>query len=164
MTCRDTRTVCALLVATMFGAGRAPIVPGTVGTLAAVPLAFLAERLLPAWGFVAAAAGIALLGVWASGVAARALALRDPRPVVIDEVAGYFVTLLFVPLGRGWACLATLAAGFALFRVMDVVKPPPARWAEGLPGGWGIVADDLIAGAYANLALRVLGAIASRFA
>jgi len=141
----------------MFGAGRAPIVPGTVGTLAAVPLAVLAEHFLPAWGFLAAALGIAILGVWASGVAARVMAVRDPGQVVIDEVAGYFVTLLFLPAGA-W----TLLLGFILFRAMDIIKPQPARWAEGLPGGWGIVADDLIAGVYANLALRLLGALALR--
>jgi phosphatidylglycerophosphatase A len=151
VTRRDPRTIGAVLVATLCGAGRSPIVPGTVGTLAAMPLAIAAQRLLPAWGFLAAAACLALLGVWASGVAARVMALHDPRAVVIDEAAGLFVTLLFQPAGT-----RTLVLGFVLFRAMDIIKPPPARRAERLPGGWGIVTDDLIAGVYANLALRLL--------
>ena len=159
MTRRPTGTACAVLLATMFGAGRAPVAPGTVGTLAAVPLAVLAERYLPAWGFLLAAAGVAILGVWASGVTARVMAVRDPGEVVIDEVAGYFVTLLFLPASLWMRPWTVFAVGFVLFRAMDVIKPQPARWAEGLPGGWGIMTDDLIAGVYANLALRVLGAL-----
>lgn len=157
MTRRDPRTIGAILVATLCGAGRSPIVPGTVGTLAAMPLAIAAQRLLPAWGFLAAAACLALLGVWASGVAARVMALHDPRAVVIDEAAGLFVTLLFQPAGT-----RTLVLGFVLFRAMDIIKPPPARRAERLPGGWGIVTDDLIAGVYANLALRLLTLLSLR--
>jgi phosphatidylglycerophosphatase A len=141
---------CALAIATLFGAGRSPIAPGTAGTLAAIPLVYAAGRLLPAWGFAAATVAVACVGVWVSGPAARLLAGKDPGPVVIDEAAGLFVTLLFIPVGG-----FTLAAGFLLFRAMDILKPPPARRAEGLPGGWGIVADDLIAGVYANLALRL---------
>ena len=164
MTRRGGGTAWAVLVATMFGAGRTPIVPGTVGTLAAVPLAVLAQRLLPDWGLLAAAAGVALVGVWASGVTARVMAVRDPGPVVIDEVAGYFVTILFLPAALWTRPWTVVLLGFVLFRGMDIIKPQPARWAEGLPGGWGIVADDLIAGVYANLALRVLGALSLRLA
>lgn len=145
--------VCALAIATLFGAGRSPVAPGTAGTLAAVPLVYLAGRLLPAWGFAAATLALTLVGVWAAGLAAPVLAAKDPGPVVIDEAAGLFVTLLYLPVGA-----FTLVGGFFLFRAMDVLKPPPARRAEGLPGGWGIVADDLIAGVYANLALRLLQA------
>jgi phosphatidylglycerophosphatase A len=140
----------ALAVATLFGAGRSPVAPGTAGTLAAIPLVYVAGRLLPAWGFAVATVALALVGVWVAGLAAPVLAAKDPGPVVIDEAAGLFVTLLYLPVGA-----FTLVAGFFLFRVMDVLKPPPARRAEGLPGGWGIVADDLIAGVYANLALRL---------
>jgi len=162
VTRRDPRTTCAILVATLFGAGRAPLAPGTVGTLAAVPLALLAERALPAWGLLAAAAGIALVGVWASGVTARSMGLKDPGAVVIDEVAGYFVTLLFLPAGMWGHPLTVATLGFFLFRAMDILKPQPARWAEQLPGGWGIMTDDLIAGVYANLVLRFLGALSPR--
>lgn len=160
MTRRDFGTTGAILVATLFGAGRSPIVPGTAGTLAALPLAIAAQRHLPAWWFLAAAAGLALLGVWASGVTARHLARHDPGPVVIDEAAGLFVTLLFQPPWARPFLFYSLA--FVLFRAMDIIKPPPARGAERLPGGWGIVMDDLIAGVYANLALRLLGALSFR--
>jgi phosphatidylglycerophosphatase A len=154
VTRRDPGTGAAVLVATMFGAGRAPAVPGTFGTLAAVPPAVLLAHLLPPWGFALATGVLAFLAIWTSGVAARAMGLKDPRPVVIDEAAGLFVTLLYLPVG-----VETVAIGFVLFRLMDILKPFPARRAEDLPGGWGIVVDDLIAGAYANCALRALGAL-----
>ncbi len=162
MTRRDPRTTCAIVVATVFGSGRAPFAPGTAGTLVAVPLALWARHALPDWGFLAVTAGISLIGLWASGVTAHVLGLRDPGVVVIDEVAGYFVTLLFLPATLWAHAWRVVALGFFLFRVMDVLKPQPARWAERLPGGWGIMTDDLIAGVYANLALRFLGAVSSR--
>jgi phosphatidylglycerophosphatase A len=155
VTGRDTGRSAAVLVATMFGAGRAPAIPGTFGTLASVPPAVLLARWLPPWGFAIATGVLTGVGVWTSGIAARVMERKDPRPVVIDEAAGFFVTLLYLPV-RGPEGLVTVLLGFILFRLMDVLKPPPARGAEGLPGGWGIVVDDLIAGAYANLALRIL--------
>ena len=154
MTRRASGTGAAVFVATLFGAGRAPAVPGTFGTLAALPAAILLARLLPPWGFAAVTAALAGLAIWTSGLAARAMGLKDPRPVVIDEAAGLFVTLLYLP-----AAPATYVGGFVLFRLMDILKPFPARRSEGLPGGWGIVVDDLIAGVYANCALRIFGAM-----
>ena len=163
----------ALAIATLFGAGRSPIAPGTAGTLAALPLAFAAGRCLPPWGFALATALLAALGVWAAGVAAPVLGSKDPGarpirdalPVTVDEAAGLFVTLLGIPPGSTLAGAAgTLAAAFVLFRAMDVIKPAPARQAEGLPGGWGIVVDDLIAGVYANLGLRLLLFLSGRLA
>ena len=160
MTRRSFGASAAVLAATLFGAGRSPYVPGTVGTLVAMPAAILAQRLLqPGW-FLAAAVVLAILAVWAADVAAIEMARHDPGPVVIDEAAGLFVTLLFQPPGTRTAPFYVLA--FVLFRVMDIVKPPPARSAERLPGGWGIVTDDLIAGVYANLALRLLGWLSMR--
>jgi phosphatidylglycerophosphatase A len=141
----------ALAIATLFGAGRSPIAPGTAGSLAAIPLVLLAGWLLPPWGFALATAVLIIVAVGTAGVGARALGGHDPGAVVIDEAAGLFVTLLWIPLVP-----FTVTAGFLLFRVMDVLKPPPARRAESLPGGWGIVIDDCIAGAYANLSLRIL--------
>jgi phosphatidylglycerophosphatase A len=141
-------------IATLFGAGLAPFAPGTVGTLAAVPLVWFAGRWLPPWGFAAAAAAVAAIAVWSAGAAARRLGGKDPRAIVVDEAAGLFVTLAFVDIGR-----FTVLAGFLLFRALDVLKPPPARWLERLPGGWGIVLDDLVAGLYANFGVRVAGAL-----
>jgi phosphatidylglycerophosphatase A len=97
------------------------------------------------------------LGVWAADRAARALRLKDPGPVVIDEAAGLLVTLAGVPVTWLSAVLA-----FFLFRAMDILKPPPARQAEALPGGWGIMIDDLFAGVYANLLLRGALLLAAR--
>lgn len=86
---------------------------------------------------------ITIVGIWASGVAAVALKREDPGPVVIDEVAGQLVTLLLT--GVGWT---GALVGFLIFRVLDIIKPPPARQFERLHGGLGIMADDLMAGAY----------------
>ncbi len=140
-----------MALATLGGVGRSPVAPGTAGTLAALPFAYLAGRFLSFWPFVAVTAGIALIGIWAGGRAERLLGQRDPGPVVIDEAAGLFVSLLGIPPGG-----AALCGAFVLFRVMDVLKPPPARRLESLSGGFGIMADDLAAGAYANLALRIV--------
>lgn len=143
----------AAWIATGFGSGLAPVAPGTAGTLAAVPPAFLLVGLFPGHALlqVLVIGLTAALAIWSAGVAAGQLGVKDPGQVVIDEVAGFFVTVALLP--PGWL---TLAVGFVLFRVFDVVKPPPCRWAEGLPGGLGIVADDLMAGVYANLVIRIL--------
>jgi phosphatidylglycerophosphatase A len=139
----------AVAIATLGGAGRSPIIPGTAGTLAALPLAVAAGLWLPTWGYVLVTLAVAGLGVWAAEVAAPLLGARDPGPIVVDEAAGLLVTLCGVPIT--WA---SVAGAFILFRIMDVVKPAPAGRVESLPGGWGIMADDLIAGVYASLALR----------
>jgi phosphatidylglycerophosphatase A len=99
---------------------------------------------------------IALVVVFFAGVAAstdlaRRLGAHDPGMVVVDEIAGMWASLMLLPWSAG-----TAVAGFLLFRVMDVVKPYPARSLESLPRGWGIMADDLMAGLYANLTLRIL--------
>jgi phosphatidylglycerophosphatase A len=94
---------------------------------------------------------VTVVGVWASGRAARYFGREDPGPVVIDEVAGQLVT--FAGTGVG---LTGVLAGFVLFRAFDVIKPWPASRLEALPGGFGIMADDLMAGLYANLTLLVL--------
>jgi phosphatidylglycerophosphatase A len=104
----------------------------------------------PAVQIAAVLAGSAV-AIWAAGVAAPVFGLKDPGQIVVDEMAGYLVTVALLP--AGWP---TLVAGFLLFRLFDIVKPPPCRWAEGLPGGVGIVADDLLAGVYANVSLRIL--------
>jgi len=139
----------AVAIATLGGVGRSPIVPGTAGTLAALPLAMAAGLWLPVWGYALATLAVAGIGVWAAEVAAPRLGAKDPGPVVVDEAAGLLVTLVGVPIT--WV---SVAGAFVLFRIMDILKPAPAGRAESLPGGWGIMADDLIAGIYASLALR----------
>ncbi len=139
-----------MALATGLGSGYSPVAPGTAGTVVAVPLAAL--LLTAAAGVqLAILAAAALVAVWSAGVAVARTGIKDPSTVVIDEVAGYLVTVALLP--AGWP---TLAAGFVLFRFFDITKPPPCRQAEALPGGLGVVADDLVAGLMANLALRAL--------
>ena len=138
------------VVATGLGAGLAPVAPGTFGSAVGL-LLFWPAHALPSWAHVVGAAVLALVGTAAGGRLAARMNVEDPGRVVIDEVVGMWVTLLFLPFG--WR---TALVGFVAFRVMDVVKPWPARQLEDLPGGWGIMADDLMAGVYANLLTRVV--------
>ncbi len=138
----DPRSKTAWALATWFGCGKVPVAPGTMGTLGAIPLYLLAARGGQGWVFVAAIL-VTGIGVWASTVVARELGRKDPQVVVIDEVAGLLVTML--PMHHvSWLALGI---GFVLFRGLDVVKPWPVRRFEDLPGGWGIVMDDVAAGA-----------------
>lgn len=139
------------LVATGLGAGLSPVAPGTAGSLVGLALCLGLEFL---GGAPAVAIGIIatlLAGLWSAGPVARHLGREDPGPVVIDEVSGQLLALLFLPVS-----LATYIAGFLLFRIFDIVKPFPARRLESLPGASGIMADDLVAGLYANLVLWLL--------
>lgn len=139
------RTLNALskAIATALGAGYSPLAPGTCGTLVAVPLAWALAG-LPIWQFSIVCVAVTLLAVWAAGRADRAWGTHDSGRIVIDEVAGYLVTMACVDRAH-WA---PLAVGFVVFRVLDIVKPPPVRWLdENLPGGWGVVLDDVAAGA-----------------
>lgn len=129
----------ALQIATVGGVGKTPVAPGTAGSLVGVVLYVLVYEAGPVWPFIATALAAAL-AVWSGGIAERLLGKKDPSAVVADEVAGQMVCLLGAAPG-----LAHLLAGFLLFRVWDIVKP--FRWAEKFPGGWGIAADDLLAGA-----------------
>jgi phosphatidylglycerophosphatase A len=141
----------ALLVSTWFGCGFAPVAPGTAGSAAAVALALLGVHKfdLPAWHFGVLAIALIPLSVWCAGLAARLHGTKDPGLVVVDEVLGQWVTLAAAaPLGWREAL-----AGFLLFRFFDIWKPWPVRRLEALPGGTGIVADDLMAGLYGALVL-----------
>ncbi len=142
-------TALALAFATVCGVGYAPIAPGTFGSAAGLLLWWL----LPASPVVQISAVIALfiVGSWSGNVAERHFKRTDPGQVVIDEVMGMLITLLFNPVGWAGALL-----GFLLFRVADVIKPYPANRLEQLHGGVGVMADDGMAAVYANLALRAL--------
>lgn len=143
----------ALGVATVGGVGRAPKAPGTCGTLAALPLAWLAQQ-----GGMAVEAALLLLvslaGLWAAERACRILGRKDPSEVVIDEVAGYLLTMTMAPSGGIW-----FGVGFLLFRLFDIWKPWPVNALERLPGGWGVMADDLMAGVWAGLVLILIAGI-----
>jgi phosphatidylglycerophosphatase A len=139
----------ASAVATGLGTGYSPIAPGTAGSLLGL-LLFWPLRHLPAPWQVGALAALFLAGTAAATRVARRMGAHDPGIVVVDEVVGMWASLLFLPFTP-----LTAALGFVLFRVLDVFKPYPARDLEALPGGWGIMSDDLMAGVYANLGLRV---------
>ena len=144
----------ALLVSSFGYVGRSPIAPGTAGAAAALPV-YLAVRL--AGSPVLEACVLIVLcaaGVWSATVTERQLGIPDPSVVVIDEVVGMLATLAFMPLG--WM---GVLVGFVLFRLFDIIKPYPCARAERLPGGWGIVADDVLAGVYANIILRLACAL-----
>jgi len=136
-------------IATGLGSGYSPVAPGTAGSLVGLLLFWPLAR-LPLAAQLAATVVVFVAGVAAASHLARRLGIEDPGVVVIDEVVGMWVTLLFLPLTA-----LTAAVGFLAFRAMDVFKPYPARQLEHLHGGWGIMADDLMAGVYANLLVRI---------
>lgn len=140
----------AVFIATFGYVGFFPIAPGTAGSLAGLALYALVRRAgTPAVELVSIVAVLAI-GIWASTATERALARKDPGPVVIDEVLGMLITLAFLPLSL-WGILT----GFLIFRLFDVIKPFPAGRLEHLPAGLGIMADDAMAGVYAHLVLRI---------
>ena len=151
----------ALLVATVFGIGYLPIAPATWASLATA-LAFLPFRdaLTPV---VAAALAAALtpVAVAASHEAERTLG-HDAKPIVIDEVVGMLVGAVGLRHGPGTAGLLELGALFVLFRMFDIVKPWPVGRAQALPGGFGVVADDVLAGVYTAAALWLLSGFLGR--
>lgn len=140
-------------LATVGFVGYAPVAPGTFGTLFAALLVALVSPSSPV--LIALTAVVIVLGVVSAGEAERAFGVKDPGRVVIDEVAGYMVSVLFLPLTAGY-----LVAAFFLFRFFDIIKPPPIRKLErGLKGGLGVVADDLMAGLYTNIVLQLWKAL-----
>lgn len=142
------------ILGTGFGIGHSPLVPGTAGTLLGVPF-FLLLAPLGTTPLLLILCLLVLVGVFASGHLEKQAGAKDPGIVVIDEVAGYLLTMAGSPVDVGH-----VIAGFFLFRFFDILKPFPVRKAEeALPGGTGIMADDLLAGCYAWLCLRVLEVI-----
>ncbi|MBW1704524.1 MAG: phosphatidylglycerophosphatase A [Deltaproteobacteria bacterium] len=140
----------ALVLSTWFGIGLFPVVPGTLGTLGAIPFVILLIDLGVLYKtliFVIFAA----IAVWVSGRTQDLLKDHDPSAVVIDEVAGFFLTMFFLPFS--WL---TLVLGFILFRFFDILKPYPIKRLERLKGGFGIVMDDLLAGLYAYAGVRIV--------
>jgi phosphatidylglycerophosphatase A len=142
-------------LSTWFGCGRSPAAPGTAGSAAAVVIAILLHRYAGFvwWQFLLMAAVLFPPAVWAAGVSARAVNIEDPGFVVVDEVVGQWIALA----GARTLNWGTYLAAFLLFRLFDIWKPPPVRQLEALPGGWGINADDAMAGVYAALVLLVAG-------
>jgi phosphatidylglycerophosphatase A len=148
------RVDAALLIATWFGCGYAPVGPGTAGSLAALAIAIGLNRLDGSGNgtFLLLAGALLVPGVWAASVVAQRVGQKDPHIVVVDEVLGQWLTLA----GASTLNWKSWLAAFVLFRLFDIWKPPPARQLEALPGGIGIVADDLMAGLYGALAIFLL--------
>jgi phosphatidylglycerophosphatase A len=140
-------------LATWFGCGLVPIAPGTAGTLGAVPLYLIVVH-LGRGALALVLFTVTSLGIWAASRVANELRQKDPQVVVIDEVAGLLVTML--PVRE--VSVGALVAGFLLFRLFDIVKPWPVRSLEKLPGGWGIVLDDVAAGLLGAAVMAMLGA------
>lgn len=133
------------------GSGLAPFAPGTFGTLAAVPLYLLMAPLsLPVYLLLVVVAFV--VGVWICGQVGADLSVHDHGGVVWDEFVGLWITLIAAPTGWHW-----IVVGFLLFRLFDIWKPWPIRWADQqLSGGLGVMLDDVIAGIYALVALQLL--------
>lgn len=153
----EGRATAWVRLATLGPLGFFPVAPGTIGSAAGVAVAAGMAALAPGVTALQAACLAAGLAVAAVGIpaATRAEAFygkTDPGQVIIDEVAGQLLTLA----GMQTLNLKSLLAGFLLFRILDVIKPFPARRAEKLPGGWGIMTDDLIAGVFGAVGLVLL--------
>ncbi len=145
----------AIALGTWFGCGYVPIAPGTAGSIAAVAIAIALDyqwHLRPFW-FLLTALLFTWPGIWAAGVVEQHLNKEDPRQVVVDEVIGQWVTISGATVLNWKSWLGALL----LFRILDVWKPFPIRRLEALPGGAGIVADDIMAGIYGALVLFLAG-------
>ncbi len=138
------------------GAGKSPVAPGTAGTLVGVLLYLLLRGLPPTWYLVACVLVVGL-GTGAAGEAEKLLGKKDAQSIVIDEIAGYLVSMVLVPSGWGF-----VAAGFCLFRFFDIVKPWPLRRLQDLHGGLGVMLDDVGAGVYANIMLQLISYLLRR--
>jgi phosphatidylglycerophosphatase A len=138
--------------------GFLPLVPGTWGTFAAIPIVLVVHRANSILQGIIALAFVTF-AAWVAGKAEILFGELDPRPIVIDEMAGFLISLLWLPVNP-----LTLCLGFALFRLFDIVKPPPISSVEKrMRGGWGVVIDDVLAGVFTNAVLRLLLIVAGLF-
>lgn len=138
-----------------FGSGLAPKAPGTFGTLAAIPLYLLIAN-LPVMTYLLITLVVSVVGIWICGRSSEMLGVHDHGGIVWDEFAGLFVTLIALPSGLAW-----LVLGFVLFRFFDIVKPWPIGWLDArIPGGAGIMVDDIVAGLYGLIIIQVISRIA----
>ncbi|REL30203.1 phosphatidylglycerophosphatase A family protein [Thalassotalea euphylliae] len=135
-----------------FGSGLAPKAPGTFGTLAAIPLYLLMANYLTTNAYLIVTSLVSLAGIWICDKAAKSVNVHDHPAIVWDEIAGFLITMLFVPLS-----LTNVVLGFLLFRIFDIVKPWPISIADKkVHGGLGIMLDDILAGAIACLGLHLI--------
>ncbi len=145
-----SREILASRIATLGGVGQLGMAPGTLGSLVTLPLCYLAMSLGITWHLLFLGI-ICAIGTWAAHQTAIHLGDKDPKEVVVDEMAGMMLTMVHAP--KGWTWLLT---GFLAFRLFDIWKPWPVNWIDrNVPGGLGIMADDLAAGIYAWLLLTI---------
>ncbi|MEW6775250.1 MAG: phosphatidylglycerophosphatase A [Bdellovibrionota bacterium] len=145
----------AVLVASLGGAGYVPKAPGTMGTLVSIPLVYYGMGPLSLVGRLLLVAAATALAVWSAGVAVRVWGEEDCPRIVVDEMAGFMISLIPFPIQAG-----TILAAFALFRLFDIAKPWPCRQIDrNMEGGAGVVFDDLAAGVYTLLSLFILNAV-----
>ena len=137
-----------VFIATSAYVGYAPVAPGTFGSAAGLAVFYAVRHQGSAIVEGATIVALFAIGVWAAGEAERHFGRTDPGAVVIDEVVGMLITLAFIPVN-----LTGAIVGFFVFRLLDIVKPWPARRFERLHGGFGIVLDDVMAGIYGNLVM-----------
>jgi phosphatidylglycerophosphatase A len=147
----------AHLIAFGFGAGLMPVAPGTFGTLVAFPLFWLLHSQTSALEFMLAIVVLFALGIWACEVTGRALGAPDHGGMVWDETVAFLLVLFFVPTSLTWqASLAWQGAAFLLFRLFDILKPPPIRYYDRtFKSGFGVMLDDLVAAFYTLLVLAI---------
>ncbi len=151
LTAKQILTDPVLFLAFGFGSGLVKKAPGTMGTLAAIPLYVLCVQ-FEVWIYALLTLVATLAGVWICAIAAKKLNEHDYGGIVWDEVAGYLITMLFVPYS--WQAMLV---GFALFRLFDIVKPQPIQWVDAkVTGGLGIMLDDVLAAIFAGLLLRLV--------
>jgi len=131
-------------------AGFSPRAPGTAGTAVGI-LVYLLYSRFPPLLYLLSTGALLVLACWISARAEALLGQEDSPKIVIDEVIGYLITMAYVP-----PTASAIAGGFLFFRVLDIIKPPPANWINReMKGGWAIVLDDAVAGVYANFFLRL---------
>lgn len=143
-----------LFIATFSGIGYLPLMPGTFASFAYLVLYFFALKKVPFFIPVFLILIIFFIGVFFSTRAEKIFKKKDPRPIVIDEVMGQMVSLFLIP-----SRIVPLLIGFILFRIFDVLKPFPCFEVQKIKGGWGVMLDDLFAGIWANIFLRIIIAI-----
>lgn len=154
------------IIATWFYSGHLRPAPGTWGSLAALPFAWLIYVLSGPFGLLLATALVFSLGLWATEQETRGQADHDPSEIVVDEVVGQWIALWPVAFGAARAGADVLAlwpgilAGFVLFRLFDIWKPGPVAWADRRGDALGVMLDDVIAGALAALGVGALAALA----
>ena len=134
-----------------FGSGLAPKAPGTFGTIAAIPVYLLLSNLSIVW-YLLATLLVSLLGIAACQYTSDKLNVHDHPGIVIDEIAGYLITMIAAPVNVLW-----IITGFILFRIFDILKPWPISWLDKkIHGGLGIMIDDIVAGIFALVCLQLI--------